>query len=74
MELKKLHMGTVAFGWDAMDEVAMLLAQSLGDHESGMSKYDSSARCKMTILNRPKEIVDYSYNRPEQARYVDSGA
>jgi hypothetical protein len=27
--MKKLHMGTVVFGWDSMDEVAMLLAQSL---------------------------------------------
>ena len=34
MELKKLHMGTVVFGWDSMDEVANLLRQSLGEAES----------------------------------------
>jgi phospholipid-translocating ATPase len=27
MELKKLHMGTVVFTWDSMDEVSHLLAQ-----------------------------------------------
>lgn len=31
MEMKKLHMGTVVFGWDSMDEVALLLTQSFGD-------------------------------------------
>ena len=37
MEMKKLHMGTVAFGWDSMDEVGHLLAQtfrSFGDISS----------------------------------------
>ena len=29
MELKKLHMGTLVFGWDSMDEVAHLLGQAL---------------------------------------------
>lgn len=31
MELKKLHMGTVVFTWESMDEIAHLLAQGLGD-------------------------------------------
>ncbi|ORX34913.1 protein transporter [Kockovaella imperatae] len=31
MELKKLHLGTVVFGWDSMDEVANLLKQSFSD-------------------------------------------
>jgi len=31
MELKKLHMGTIVFGWEAMDEVNHLLAQTFGD-------------------------------------------
>lgn len=30
MELKKLHMGTVVFGWDSMDEVGVLLSTSFG--------------------------------------------
>lgn len=33
MEMKKLHLGTVAFGWDSMDEVAHLLASTLSDGE-----------------------------------------
>ncbi|KAI8447164.1 phospholipid-translocating ATPase [Phakopsora pachyrhizi] len=31
MELKKLHMGTMAYGIDSMDEVALQLATALGD-------------------------------------------
>lgn len=31
MELKKLHMGTIVFGWDSMDEVNHLLAQTFGE-------------------------------------------
>lgn len=31
MELKKLHMGTLVFGWDSMDEVSHLLAQTFGE-------------------------------------------
>lgn len=34
MELKKLHMGTLVFGWDSMDEVSHLLSQAL-DETSG---------------------------------------
>lgn len=29
MELKKLHMGTIVFGWDAMDEVSHMLSLAL---------------------------------------------
>lgn len=31
MELKKLHMGTVVFAWDSMDEVSHLLSQAFGE-------------------------------------------
>lgn len=31
MELKKLHMGTIVFGWDAMDEVTHMLSLALDD-------------------------------------------
>jgi len=34
MELKKLHMGTIVFGWEAMDEVNHLLAQTFGESDS----------------------------------------
>jgi phospholipid-translocating ATPase len=39
MELKKLHMGTLVFGWDSMDEVAHLLNQTLGEGVSPSSKH-----------------------------------
>ena len=35
MELKKLHMGTVVFGFDSMDEVSHLLALAFGDNDDG---------------------------------------
>lgn len=35
MELKKLHMGTIVFGWDAMDEVTHMLSLALDDEASG---------------------------------------
>ncbi|CAO1635680.1 unnamed protein product [Jaminaea pallidilutea] len=31
MELKKLHMGTMSYGWDSMDEVVAQLQNALGD-------------------------------------------
>lgn len=31
MELKKLHMGTMSYGWDSMDEVVTQLQNALGD-------------------------------------------
>ncbi len=40
MELKKLHMGTLVFGWDSMDEVAHLLALTLSEGTSPISKSD----------------------------------
>ncbi|TKY85994.1 hypothetical protein EX895_004819 [Sporisorium graminicola] len=32
MELRKLHMGTMSYGWDSMDEVASQLATALQQH------------------------------------------
>ena len=34
MELKKLHLGTMSYGWDAMDEVASQLAQAVAQMQS----------------------------------------
>ena len=31
MELKKLHMGTIVFGWDSMDEVTHMIQLALAD-------------------------------------------
>jgi len=33
MELKKLHMGTIVFGWDSMDEVTHMLQLALADND-----------------------------------------
>ena len=33
MELKKLHMGTIVFGWDSMDEVTHMIQLALADGE-----------------------------------------
>ena len=61
MELKKLHMGTIVFGWDAMDEVDHLLAQTFGEpsptcqslahdwcitHVQPLAKRDGKAPCR----------------------------
>lgn len=35
MELKKLHMGTIVFGWDAMDEVTHMLSLALDEERGG---------------------------------------
>ncbi len=32
--MKKLHMGTIAYGWDSMDEVAHQLMNAFGDDQS----------------------------------------
>ena len=31
MEMKKLHMGTMSYGWDSMDEVGHQLLTAFGD-------------------------------------------
>ncbi|KAK4684635.1 phospholipid-translocating ATPase, partial [Tremellales sp. Uapishka_1] len=43
MEMKKLHMGTVAFGWDSMDEVAHLLASVLSENDENGRRKSSMA-------------------------------
>ncbi|WWD06056.1 hypothetical protein V865_004141 [Kwoniella europaea PYCC6329] len=42
MELKKLHMGTLVFGWDSMDEVAHLVAQALNEQDGAIERRKSS--------------------------------
>jgi phospholipid-translocating ATPase len=38
MEMKKLHMGTAVFGWDAMDEISHLLSMVFAEGDTaGMS-------------------------------------
>ena len=50
MELKKLHMGTIVFGWEAMDEVSHLLAQTFGDGDSpGVYSVREEARLTSSV-------------------------
>lgn len=59
MELKKLHMGTVVFGFDAMDEVATLLAstfeQTDGRRKSSMPT--GLARTRRDMSGRIRDAV-----------------
>ncbi|WVR03261.1 hypothetical protein IAU60_000252 [Kwoniella sp. DSM 27419] len=62
MELKKLHMGTLVFGWDSMDEVAHLLAQSLDEQETAMEHRKSSmsaipGRSRRDMSSRVRDAV-----------------
>ncbi|KAI1787404.1 aminophospholipid-transporting P-type ATPase [Ganoderma leucocontextum] len=41
MEMKKLHMGTVSYGYDSMDEVAHQLAVAFGSNELGHGRQNS---------------------------------
>lgn len=50
MELKKLHLGTMSFAVDSMDEVALQLATALAPITSGLS--GCSARRSKLILVR----------------------
>lgn len=34
MEMKKLHMGTAVFGWDAMDEISHLLSMVFAEGDT----------------------------------------
>ena len=34
MEMKKLHMGTISYGWDSMDEVAHQLVSAFGGEQA----------------------------------------
>jgi phospholipid-translocating ATPase len=62
MDMKKLHMGTMAYGFDSMDEVAHQLAVAYGQSESPQkssfrqaSSYASRGRRDMS--SRVKDVV-----------------
>lgn len=63
MELKKLHMGTLVFGFDSMDEVANIVASALSEDSSrrqnsmvgagvgmGRGRRDMSTRVRDAVL------------------------
>ena len=53
MEMKKLHMGTMAYGWDSMDEVAHQLSVAFGDVKSPTtSRRHTSFATGMSMASR----------------------
>ncbi|SPO36810.1 probable NEO1 - P-type ATPase, a proposed aminophospholipid translocase [Pseudozyma flocculosa] len=46
MEMRKLHMGTMSYGWDSMDEVASQLATALGQSQTAQSGPNTPAKSK----------------------------
>lgn len=57
MELKKLHMGTVVFTWDSMDEVSHLLSQGFGDEGRKCLHLTSLTIRSSTELSRAKRYA-----------------
>lgn len=59
MELKKLHMGTVVFGFDAMDEVASLLASTFQEGETGRKSSTTTGlvRTRRDMSGRIRDAV-----------------
>jgi phospholipid-translocating ATPase len=61
MELKKLHMGTIVFGFDTMDEVAHLLSTTFED-DAAKSRRQSSipvgvGRTRRDMSSRVRDAV-----------------
>ena len=64
MEMKKLHMGTVSYGFESMDEVAHQLALSFGASDSGHGRKHSlatgvqlAARGRRDMSSRVHDVV-----------------
>ncbi|GAA5838969.1 hypothetical protein JCM11251_007842 [Rhodosporidiobolus azoricus] len=65
MELKKLHLGTMSYGLDSMDEVAHQLATALGEEKAipapslttGVGLVSAATRGRRDMSSRVKDIV-----------------
>jgi len=69
MEMKKLHMGTMSYGADSMDEVAHQLALAFGSSgEQGktgvVSHFVSMPRFLQTKLISVKDLSSLVHNSP----------
>lgn len=62
MELKKLHMGTVVFTWESMDEVAHLLSNAFG--EQPRESPGVSRRALLTLSETT--VICWAYHRAPQ--------
>ncbi len=58
MEMKKLHMGTIAYGWDSMDEVSSQLMTAYGELQSPTTpRRSSSMAVGMGIAGRGRRDI-----------------
>lgn len=75
MELKKLHMGTLVFGWDSMDEVATLLASTLGDEDPKSQSLLDTAQLWLTDARSDdsSEELHADWNSAITSRHVLQG-
>lgn len=51
MEMKKLHMGTMSYGWDSMDEVAHQLVTAFGGQQAPGQYYLDSQHSWLSIAD-----------------------
>lgn len=52
MEMKKLHMGTVSYGFDSMDEVAHQLVMAFGSSDDDSHKKQNSLATGAQLASR----------------------
>ena len=52
MEMKKLHMGTMSFGADSMDEIALQLAATFGQSEEQVHARKGSLATGIQLATR----------------------
>ncbi|KAI0316941.1 aminophospholipid-transporting P-type ATPase [Amylostereum chailletii] len=57
MEMKKLHMGTMSFGADSMDEVALQLATTFGSTEEQATGAQLATRGRRDMSHRVHDVV-----------------
>ena len=63
--MRKLHMGTMSYGADAMDEVAHQLALAFGAEQSHHRQGSTSTGAQLASLNAPKSVQWCSALRAE---------
>lgn len=50
MEMRKLHMGTMSYGFDSMDEVAHQLANAFGADQGAYSHFYRCYSGRLTVM------------------------
>nr|QBH67581.1 phospholipid-transporting ATPase [Ustilago esculenta] len=57
MELRKLHMGTMSYGWDSMDEVASQLATALQQHYGNAAQPGSPTKATPGAIGATQQPI-----------------